>query len=91
MKVEKEKVGTELARLIPDWAVQFKGKCGCKDMQKKMDAWGAAGCDKRRQQIVAHLTSQSDHLVPAFKLVPNALKKVAAERLLNKAIRNAKA
>ena len=34
-----EPVGTELAKLIPDWAIQFKGGCGCKDMQAKMDRW----------------------------------------------------
>lgn len=84
------KVGTELSKLIPDWAVQFKGGCGCKDMQKKMDRWGAEGCEKRRKQIVAHLLSQSDMLIPAFKLVPEAMKKVVVERLLNKAIKRAR-
>lgn len=88
---EKEKVGTELAKLIPEWAVQFKGGCGCKDMAKKMDRMGADECYARRGEIVAHLLSQSDHLIPAFRLVPNSMKKVVAGRLLNKAIRNAKA
>jgi len=77
--------------MIPDWAVQFKGKCGCKDMQKKMDHWGVKGCEARRTMIVAHLMAQSDLLIPAFKLVPETMKKIAAERLLNKAIARAKA
>ena len=84
-------VGTELSKLIPDWAVQFKGGCGCKDMAKKMDDRGVEWCELNKNAIVAHLMSQSDHLIPAFKLVPDALKKVAAERMLNKAIRAAKA
>ena len=89
--VVKGGVGTELSKLIPDWAVQFKGGCGCKDMAKKMDDRGVEWCELNKNAIVAHLMSQSDHLIPAFKLVPDALKKVAAERMLNKAIRAAKA
>ncbi len=85
-----EQVGTELSKLIPDWALQFKGKCGCKDMQKKMDRWGPDGCEKRRDQIVAHLLSQGDLLIPAFRIIPEAGKTVAANLLLNKAIRNAR-
>ena len=83
-------VGTELAKQIPDWAVQFKGGCGCKDMQKKMDKWGPDGCYERRNMIVAHLMSQSDHLIPAFQFVPETLKRVIAARMLNKAIRAAR-
>ena len=84
-------VGTELAKQIPEWAVQFKGGCGCKDMQKKMDKWGPDGCYARRNQIVAHLLSQSDLLIPAFKMVPLTVKKIVAQRMLNKAIRAARA
>ncbi len=83
-------VGTELSKLIPKWATQFDGACGCKDFAKKMDSWGVSGCEARKDSIVAHLLSQSDHLIPAFKLVPEAIKKVVAERLLRKAITNAK-
>lgn len=94
MMNEKEKVGTELSKLIPDWAVQFKGRCGCNDMQKKMDRWGLAGCEANRKAIVNHLTQQSDKLIPAFRiasgLVPEAAKRVLATKLLNKAMRNAK-
>ncbi len=86
-----EKVGTELAKLIPDWAVQFKGGCGCKDMQKKMDKWGVDGCTARVNQITAHLVAQSDKLIPAFKLIPEPVRRIAAVKLLKKAIRNAQA
>lgn len=84
------KVGTELAKLIPDWAIQFKDGCGCKDMQIKMDRWGIAGCEAHRYEIVTHLLSQSDMLVPVLRAVPIGMRKVAAERLLNKAIKNAR-
>ena len=83
-------VGTELSKLIPDWALQFKGGCECKDMAAKMDKWGPDGCYQRRDHIVAHLMAQSDHLIPAFKLVPPAVKKIVAGKLLKKAIRNAR-
>ena len=80
-------VGTEMAKLIPDWAVQFKGGCSCRDMAKKMDRWGLEGCEARRQQIVTHLTSQSDMLIPVLRGLPVALKRVGASNLLNRAIR----
>ncbi len=83
-------VGTELSKLIPKWATQFDGACGCKDFAKKMDSWGVSGCEARKDSIVAHLLSQSDHLIPAFRLIPEAGKRVAANLLLNKAIRNAR-
>jgi len=90
----REPVGTELAKLIPAWAVENKKGCGCKDMAKKMDRWGLAGCEARRREIVKHLTSQSDKLIPAFRiasgLLPEALRSIAANKLLNMAMRNAK-
>jgi len=92
-KIAKAKdggVGTELSKLIPEWATQFKGGCGCKDMAKKMDDRGVNWCEANSLSIVAHLLSQSEHLIPAFKLVPVPVKKIVAERLLRKAITNAK-
>ena len=87
----KEQVGTELAKLIPKWALQFNGSCNCKDMEKKMNRWGVDGCVVRKDHIIAHLMEQSDHLIPAFKFIPAAVKKVAATRLLKNAINNARA
>ncbi len=87
----KEPVGTELAKLIPEWAVQFGEGCGCKDMEKRMNKWGVEGCTRHKNAIISHLLSQSDRLIPAFKLVPAPMKKVAAGRLLRKAILNAQA
>ena len=79
-----------MSRLIPDWATQFKGGCGCKDMAKKMDHWGPDGCETRSATIVAHLLSQSDHLVPMLAVLPEFMKKALAERMLRQAIRNAR-
>lgn len=84
-------VGTELAKLIPEWAVQVGEGCGCKDMQNRMNRWGVEGCILHKNAIISHLLSQSDRLIPAFKLVPAPMKKVAAARLLRKAILNAQA
>lgn len=89
----KAKVGTELSKLIPSWAVQFDGQCGCKNMAKKMDNWGLPGCQANRKAIVNHLMQQSDKLIPAFRvaagLLPEALKRKAADKLLDKAMMNA--
>jgi hypothetical protein len=84
---EKIGPGTALANTIPDWAVQFKKGCGCKDMQKKMDRWGVEGCQKNFDFIVTHLMSQSDKLIPGFRLVPAPARKVVATHLLKHAIR----
>jgi len=89
-----EKVGTELSKLIPAWAVSMKEGCGCKDMAKKMDRWGVDGCERRRASIVRHLTGQTEKLIPAFRVaagvLPKAIKERAAGKLLDKAIENAK-
>ena len=83
-------VGTELSRLIPDWAVKQGSGCNCKSVAKKWDKYGVAWCERNRELIVGHLLGQSDHLIPAFKLVPEAARKLVADKLLNKAIRAAK-
>ena len=82
----KECVGTALGGLIPEWALQFKGACGCKDMELQMNKWGIDGCIERKNMIAGHLVAQSHHLVPAFKFVPDSVKRVVAFGLLKKAI-----
>ena len=83
-------VGTELSKLIPDWAVQFKGGCGCKDMAKKMDKWGPDGCEEKEDLIVKHLMTQSDKLIPAFRMIPGPMRKLTATHLLKYAIKKAR-
>lgn len=88
----KEAVGTELEKLIPKWALQFKDEeCKpCKDMVHKMNSWGVKGCTAKRDYIVEHLMSQSKELIPILHLVPAVCKRTAAIMLLNQAIANAK-
>lgn len=80
------KPGSALESLIPDWVVQFKEGCGCKDYRKKMDGWGTEGCIARQNQIIGHLLKQNDKLIPMFRGIPMSLKKMAAKKLLAKAI-----
>ena len=84
-----EPVGSELAKLIPDWAVADKEGCYCKEWQRKMDRWGVKGCQVRRNEIVAHLLSSSSSLIPALSILPDAMKRIGANRLLSRAIVNA--
>lgn len=79
-------VGTELGRLIPDWAVKQKKGCGCSDMAKKMDKWGPDTCEKNINKIVTHLLSQSKRLIPALAKTPKPLQRAAALRMIKIAI-----
>ena len=83
----KNKPGSALEYIIPHWVVANKGGCGCKDYAKKMDLWGTEGCISRRQDIVAHLLSQEDVLIPMLKLIPYIGKEVIARSLVDRAIR----
>ncbi len=83
-------VGHELGLLIPKWVAQSSSKCKCSDMATKMDRYGVNWCEDNKDTIVAHLMSQSDHLIPIFKIVPPKMKKRVAMRLVDKAIENAK-
>jgi hypothetical protein len=80
------KPGSALESLIPDWAVQFKTGCKCKDMRDKMDKWRTSGCEAREDMIVAHLMAQSDKLIAVFRGIPTPLRRMAAKRLFRKAI-----
>lgn len=82
-----EPVGTHLASLIPDWAKSMKGGCSCKDWEAKMNRWGVAGCKNRREQIVSHLMSQQEHLAKPLQALPDVLKRVAAGKLVDIAIK----
>ena len=86
----QNKPGSAMESLIPKWVVQFKSGCGCKDYKKKMDKWGTEGCEARENQIVGHLLKQNDKLIPMFRGIPMSLKKVAAKKLLAKAINMSK-
>ena len=82
-----EPVGTHLASLIPDWAKSMKGGCGCKDWELKMNRWGVRGCEERSEQIVSQLMSQQEHLAKPLQALPDVLKRVAAGKLVDLAIK----
>ena len=84
----KGKVGSAMASLIPDWAVSLKGGCSCKDWEKKMNKWGVESCNTdNRVAIVQHLMSQQEHLIPPLKALPAFAKRMAANKLLDKAVK----
>jgi len=84
------KPGSALESLIPDWVVQFKTGCKCKDFRDKMNKWGTEGCVARENQIIGHLMQQSDKLIPVFRGLPQSFRKAAANKLLAKAIEMSK-
>jgi hypothetical protein len=80
-------VGTELSKLIPK-QLEHKG-CGCRDYARKMNKWGVAGCEARRNGIVDHLVfkARSDALLG---WVPKFATRKVAEKLLDTAIQRVK-
>lgn len=82
-------VGTELSKLIPDWAVSDLSGCQCKSWIAKMDRYGAKWCEANRAPIIEHLVQSKARLIPAFRILPDAACRVVANRLLNYAIKNA--
>lgn len=83
-------VGTELSKLIPDWAVSDKKGCKCKSMAAKWDKYGVAWCERNKTVIVNHLMSQVDRLNSVLKMLPKAAHEKGTEILVNKAIKNAR-
>ena len=86
-----EGVGTELRQLLPGWIVSRKKSCGCESAAEKLDRYGVAWCEQNIDHIVQYLVDQSDKLIPVLQAVPKTGRRVAAERLVRKAIKNAKA
>lgn len=84
------KPGSALESLIPGWAVQFSKGCKCKDYRDKLDRLGTEAAQKKEDEIVAHLMSQSDRLVAVFRGIPTPLRRMAARRLFYKAIQLSK-
>ena len=89
--IVREDVGTQLANLIPQWAVANKQlDCGCKSYETKMNRWGIAGCQQHEAEIIDHLVNQSAHLIPALRLAPQVMKRAVAAKLLQRAIQQTK-
>jgi hypothetical protein len=84
------KIGSELAKLIPDWAVKDKAGCDCKSWVRKMNNWGEFGVKMNREAIITRLVSQRQRLIPLLRVVPEPLVRIAAGKLLDQAIENAR-
>lgn len=51
--------GAELARLIRSLGLRGESGCGCDDLAARMDAWGVGGCQRHREEILAHLRGRA--------------------------------
>lgn len=56
-------VGSELKKSLEAWPFRITAtsSCPCNDYARKMDAWGADECERRLEEIVAHLREQARH------------------------------
>ena len=84
-------VGSEIAKKIPSWAVQFKGRCSCKNFQKAMDDRGPEWCEANFDYLMDHFMSQGEHLIPLLQRMPTFAMKVAISHALRSAIAKVKA
>ena len=64
-----------------------KSGCGCQDYERKCNAWGIDGCrGEHRDEIVAHLARKAKELNAATASVPESLRRLAAAKMLDRAI-----
>ena len=75
-------VGTELTAVLKLLGLGESAGCSCKKWQRRMDAWGVAGCRERRAEIEDHLRGEAKKVGWARSLVAGA-KAVAAGLVLN--------
>lgn len=52
--------GTELHRLFAEIGIRPTASCGCREMTRRMDAWGVAGCREHETEILDHLRANQD-------------------------------
>jgi hypothetical protein len=50
--------GTELKALLGELGFSARSGCGCDDKARQMDAWGVAGCQARRTEILDWLRAE---------------------------------
>lgn len=82
----KNKPGSALASLIPDWIVSTKKSCSCKDYERKMNRWGTDGCEQRIESICEYLANQDENLISVLRNIPRGIKLKTAKTLVQKAI-----
>lgn len=86
-------VGSQLKRVINKSLPKSmldkvpKSSCGCSDIEKKMNSWGIEKCESESQYIISHLVGQSDKIGIAATVVPLVVRRKAAEKMLNIAIK----
>lgn len=92
--------GTELKALLASIGLTDQAGCGCEDRAARMDVWGPAGCEARRDEILTWLRGQAAQLgwwgrlkagaaLAAIGMIFYPLDPAAA--LLDEAIRRARA
>ena len=53
----KEPVGAALKELRAEMGITDTLDCGCRELARKMDRWGIAGCRRHRRAILEHLAA----------------------------------
>lgn len=87
----RNKPGTALKSLIPEWFLGETKNCGCLNFEMKMNGYGVSGCEGEHfEEIVDHLMQQRNKLKRVFCLVPKSMQRIVAKRLLTNAIELAK-
>ena len=87
----RDKPGTALKSLIPEWFLGETKNCGCRDFERKMNEYGVTGCEgKHFEEIVEHLMNQRKNLKHIFRIVPMSVQRIAVKRLVTDAIELAK-
>tara|TARA_R110000851_G_scaffold96452_13_gene209348 strand:- start:621 stop:1073 length:453 start_codon:yes stop_codon:yes gene_type:complete len=85
--------GTQLKKLIEKSLPQSlldkvpKATCGCGNLERKMNSWGIEKCKQQSEYIISHLVSQSEKMGKVTTAIPLVLRRKAAEKMLNLAIR----
>lgn len=85
--------GTQLKKLIEKSLPQSllekvpKATCGCGDLERKMNRWGIEKCQQEAEYIISHLVGQSDKMGKVATAVPLVIRRKAAQKMLNLAIR----
>ena len=52
--------GCQLRRTLAWWRIRDDGSCGCHEYAAQMDADGPDGCERRIDEIVAHIVEQAE-------------------------------
>lgn len=79
--------GCQLRRTLAWWRIRDDGSCGCHAYAAQMDADGPDGCERRLDEIVAHIVEQAEKR----GVILGAIAAVTATQLVRRAIAAARA